>query len=77
MLDNSGKEIYIENSYLLDDAPEFERFFFITSDKEFTEEFIRKSAQELFKKPDKGINNKLDLPEEDFEQYSILLKKEF
>lgn len=75
ILDNSGKEVYIANSYLLDDAPEFERFFFITSDNEFSEELIRKSAEELFRKPDKGIYEKLDLPD-DFEQYSILLKKE-
>jgi hypothetical protein len=75
-LDNSGKEVYIANSYLLDDAPEFERFFFITSDTEFTEELVRESAEKLFSEPDKGINDKLDLPD-DFEQHSILLKKEF
>jgi len=75
ILDNSGKEVYIPHSYLLDDAPEFERFFFVTSDNEFSEGLIRESAIELFNRPDKGINNDLDLPE-GFEQDSILLKKE-
>ncbi len=61
---------------MLDNAPEFERFFFVTSDVMFSEEIIRESAMELFNKPDKGINDELNLPER-FEQDSTLLNKEF
>ncbi|MES0490243.1 MAG: hypothetical protein ABUK01_09635 [Leptospirales bacterium] len=38
----SGKNIYLEFSYELDDAPEFEKFFFLQSEKEIdTEELLK------------------------------------
>ena len=70
-----NEETYLLNSYKLDDAPEFERFFIVYSETSFSIEEIITAAEVLTKNSDKGITGKLELPIK-VEQSSILLLKE-
>ena len=78
LLENSG-DTALEFSYQLDDAPLFERFFFITSDTSFTIDTVLDAAKVLASKlaetGSPGMNNLLKLPEE-LEQKSLILQKE-
>ena len=62
-------------SYELDDAPEFERFFFISSKKEFDINTILKSAESIIKQGSAAAIETLDLTTE-FDQQTIILKKD-
>jgi hypothetical protein len=47
----SGKRTFLEEAYTLDDAPDYERFFFIIGDKPLDVEDIVVSAKELARNP--------------------------
>jgi hypothetical protein len=62
-------------AYELDDAPEFEKFFFISSNTNFRVDNILKSADKLIKKGGILKSEKLDISS-DFDQQTIMLKKD-
>ncbi len=68
----------IEYGYQLDDAPSFERFFFITADNNFDCDRIVQAAeqlaQELAENENRAAQAELDLPK-DIEQASLFLRK--
>ncbi|MCK5673730.1 MAG: hypothetical protein KAH95_10145 [Spirochaetales bacterium] len=61
-------------SYELDDAPEFERFFFVSSKQEFDISTILKSAENILNYSNPETIEKLNLSVE-FDQKTIILKK--
>ena len=63
-------------SYELDDAPGFERFFFISSKQEFDIDTILKSAESIIKFGSAATIEKLELTAE-FDQQTIILKKDY
>jgi hypothetical protein len=67
-------EVLLPFAYTLDDAPAFERFFFIADKKPFSVEKVIEAAEELAQKPENAKNQDLDLPR-GLEQSSILLLK--
>jgi hypothetical protein len=69
------KKNILSSSYELDNAPDFERFFFITAMEEIEVQSIIKKAEELALSPTSAKTKKLELPES-YSQFSILLKKE-
>ena len=75
-LKEKGEEL-LDYSYKLDDAPLFEQFFFITSDTEFSTEYLLEKLNDYRNLPETfGKDNKFDLDlGKEFEIYSILLKK--
>lgn len=73
-LKKSG-EIALDHAYKLDDAPSFERFFFVTSEKVFNVELVKTALNELSKKESIAAEAaRLDLPQQ-LTQTSINLKK--
>lgn len=68
------KTVLLGAAYELDNAPEYERFFFITTTKEIDVKEIIKQAKSLADSPDSAIKGLLRLPET-FSQFSILLNK--
>ena len=62
-------------SYELDDAPGFERFYFISSKQEFSISTILKSAESIIKDGSAATIETLDLTTE-FDQQTIILKKD-
>lgn len=68
------KKVFLASAYELDDAPEFERFFFITSNSEIDVEQVLKSAEALAKNPGRIKNENIGL-KETLNQYTILIKK--
>ena len=69
-----NEKTYLPHSYELDDAPDFERFFFITSKSPMNMETVRKAAAALIQSPDRGFDGDLELPET-YEQNTYLIKK--
>jgi hypothetical protein len=69
-----GKQSLLSNAFELDDAPEFERFFFLTSDSPIDVDGVLQEAQDLAKNLEQIRQNNLDLPES-YEQYSVLILK--
>ena len=67
-------ETFLPHTFILDNAPYFERFFFITSNDPFTGEEIIKAAEELIKSPGKGKSGELGLSQM-FKQHSTILYK--
>ena len=68
------KRVLLANAYKLDDAPEFERFFFITSDAEIDVEDILKRAKALANDSHGAKTGNIRLPHS-FKQFSILIIK--
>lgn len=68
------KKTFLSTSYELDDAPDFERFFFITSKSEIDVQAILNSAKVLAKHPKTSDLAELELPDS-LRQYSLLIKK--
>lgn len=64
----------LPSSYELDDAPNFERFFFITSKTSVDVRTILERAKTLALNPKKSETADLDLPHT-YNQYSLLIKK--
>jgi len=72
---DQGGEISLPYAYELDDAPLYERFFFITSDEPFDLAEVGDAVHALASKSKRAEKNKLKLPS-GFKQYSTILKKE-
>lgn len=70
----SGKQCLLPNAIELDDAPEFERFFFVTSNSPIDVGGVLQEAQELARNPADVPQQNIDLPES-FNQYSVLILK--
>ena len=73
-LDQNG-EASLPYAYELDDAPSFERFFFITSDEPFDITDVEEAVYALASKLKKTRKKNLNLPF-GFKQYSVILNKE-
>jgi hypothetical protein len=73
ILEGEG-EVLLPFAYTLDDAPDFERFFFVVSKKPFSLEKVLRAAEVLAEEPDSAKSQKLHLPR-GLEQSSILLLK--
>ncbi len=69
-----SKQSLLPNAFELDDAPDFERFFFLTSDSPIDVDGVLQEAKDLAKNPAQVRQNNLDLPES-YEQYSVLILK--
>ena len=67
-------ELLLPFAYTLDDAPAFERFFFVLSGRPFSVETVLQAAERLSAKPEEAKTQDLDLPGK-LEQSSILLLK--
>ncbi len=68
------KEFFLPHAIELDDAPDFERFFFIASAFPLNVEEVLKKAESLAEIPAQVPRAKLDLPD-GLKQYSILILK--
>jgi len=68
------RQVTIRSSYELDDAPGFERFFFITSEREINTRDILERARAQAKSLPSAQKERLDLPS-GLSQFAILLKK--
>ncbi len=73
-LDTQG-ESFLSYSYVLDDAPDFERFFFITSQQDFDVDNVIQSIQELAADSNNGETGMPDLPDH-INVQSYILNKE-
>ncbi len=71
---NSGS-VLLPYSYQLDDAPEFERFFFLVSQEEFSLQRVLESAEEMAAGRNHGRHGTLQLPA-GIKQYSRMILKE-
>lgn len=69
-----NKQSLLPNAIELDDAPKFERFFFLTSQSPIDVEDVLREARSLAQNPEQIQQKKLDLPAS-FKQYSILILK--
>ncbi len=67
--------VLLPYSYQLDDAPDFERFFFVVSSEYFDSEQVLEAAERLSTEKDNGRVGKLSLPK-DFVQASVIILKE-
>jgi hypothetical protein len=73
VLDPNRKTL-LDSAYELDDAPDFERFFFITSKSKIDVQAILTRAKDLAEHPETSEIEELDLPDS-LSQYSLLVKK--
>lgn len=69
-----GKQFLLPNAIELDDAPEFERFFFLTSNAPIAVDGVLREAQELARNPELVQQQNINLPES-YNQYSVLILK--
>ena len=69
-----GKQFLLPHAIELDDAPDFERFFFLTSDAPIDVDGVLQDAQDLAKNPVDVRQQNIDLPE-NYTQYSVLILK--
>lgn len=67
-------EVPLAFSYQLDDAPEFERFFLVTSRRQFPVEQVLRADRALAAEPKRAKKGNLALPW-GLEQWSVLLLK--
>ena len=70
-----NKKILLPNAIELDNAPDFERFFFITSERNIDIAEIIKKAEILGNNPTRAKTDPLDLPES-YQQFSRIILKE-
>ncbi|MCJ7526009.1 MAG: hypothetical protein MUP71_12430 [Candidatus Aminicenantes bacterium] len=70
----SSRKVFLANAYELDQAPLFERFFFITAKEPLSTAAILEKAGELAADKDKAETAGLDLPGR-FGQFSLLIRK--
>ncbi|UCE41168.1 MAG: hypothetical protein JSV17_17330 [Candidatus Aminicenantes bacterium] len=68
------KQFLLPNAIELDDAPKFERFFFLTSESPIDVDGVLQEAQDMAKNPEQVKQENMDLPES-FKQYSVLILK--
>jgi anti-sigma-K factor RskA len=69
-----NKKAFLPHAIELDDAPEFERFLFITSDSPIDVNSILDQARKMAENPSLAEEENLELPPE-FHQYSVLILK--
>jgi len=69
-----NKKSLLPHAIELDDAPDFERFFFITSKNKINVQDVLLLVEELAKNPGRLRESELDLAE-GMEQYSVLIIK--
>ncbi len=69
-----NKRILLDSAYELDDAPEFERFFFVTAKSRLNVSTILEEMKHFSTRPDLAKNGELALPAQ-CKQYSIILLK--
>ena len=70
-----GKDVLLSRAYELDNAPQFERFFFITSDNPVDIAVVRNSIETLAQKHGKSSQtDSLDLPK-GLQQFSLVIRK--
>lgn len=67
-------EVLLPRAYELDDAPAFERFFFVSSAKPFSAKLVTEAARRLAADPASAVKANLVLPA-GFEQTSVLVRK--
>jgi hypothetical protein len=67
-------KILLPNAIELDNAPGFERFFFITSDIKINTADVLKKARDLAQNPDRAKKANLNLPQS-FNQHSMIIIK--
>ncbi|MFC2165059.1 anti-sigma factor family protein [Acidobacteriota bacterium] len=68
------ERVLLESAYELDDAPQFERFFFITAQTQISVESILDKANSLAENPEKAKTTNLDLPDA-YDQFTTLIIK--
>ncbi|WNG37815.1 DUF4384 domain-containing protein [Archangium violaceum] len=73
-LELKGGTVALPSAYELDDAPAFERFFFVTSDAPFDVNALMESARQLAHDPSRARREPLPLPES-LSQTSLTLEK--
>ena len=73
-LDQSG-EVSLPYAYELDDAPAYERFFFVTSSESFDLNIVQDAVNTLAAHTRRAERKRLKLPS-GFKQYSVILIKE-
>lgn len=73
-LNKKKKKILLQNAYELDDAPGFERFFFITSKSKIDVQQVIKKARTLAKDTERARTHNIELAGS-FRQVSILIIK--
>ncbi|PTL75921.1 ActD protein [Vitiosangium sp. GDMCC 1.1324] len=73
-LELKGGTVSLPSAYELDDAPAFERFFFVTSDAPFDVNALMDAARQLAQDPGSARNQPLPLPEQ-LSQTSVTLEK--
>ncbi|MFY0568312.1 ActD protein [Archangium lansingense] len=66
--------VSLTSAYELDDAPAFERFFFVTSDEPFDLDALMESARQLAREPERARQEPLPLPPS-LSQASLTLNK--
>jgi hypothetical protein len=71
----NGKKVILSNAYKLDDAPGFERFFFIASKEYFDITKVLKKAKELAKNKGKAFKEKINLNNSMTQSSITILKK--
>lgn len=73
----TGNKVLLPNSYELDDAPDFEKFFFITSEKPMDIKFIFQAAEKISNDENKVLNENTRIVDKDnsINQVSVLIKK--
>ena len=69
-----GGTVPLPSAYALDDAPAFERFFFVTSDAPFDVGTLMESARQLAREPERARDAPLPLPEP-LSQICVILEK--
>ncbi|MFL5359220.1 ActD protein [Archangium sp.] len=69
-----GGTVSLPSAYELDDAPAFERFFFVTSDAPFDVAAVMESARQWAREPERARHAPLPLPEP-LSQTSVTLEK--
>ncbi len=69
-----NKQFLLPNAIELDDAPEFERFFFLTSESPIDVDAVIKALESLAKYPGQVKQPVIDLPR-NLKQYSIIILK--
>ena len=68
------QKVLLPDAIELDDAPVFERFFFVSSESPLDPAAILNEARDLAARPDRGLSGSLILPD-GVRQYSILILK--
>jgi hypothetical protein len=71
----SGKRTLLDEAYTLDDAPDYEIFFFIISDSPLNVKEILNSAESLARNPETAVDQSASLFK-NYEVHTITLRKE-